>query len=120
VYDDSAPLPTIAKLSHQQNEHSMTFHLSIEGGSSAVVYQIDRAEINADCKCIGNWLRYYESSPSMQRLDLTRHTRLRSDKLYAFRLRVQDSLGRTSAWSNTIKSKRMIPHNKANHGATDE
>ncbi|MDQ6989429.1 MAG: hypothetical protein Q9M19_06060 [Mariprofundaceae bacterium] len=110
VYDDSAPLPSISQLSYQQDDAKITFSLDIKGGSGAVLYQIDRAEIEADCKCVGDWLRYYESSSSEQRLVLQRHIKLRTKQNYAFRLRVVDSLGRKSAWSKVIKTKGKITH----------
>ncbi|MDX8384357.1 MAG: hypothetical protein R8M45_09765 [Ghiorsea sp.] len=105
AYDD-APMPSISQLAHQQRDMEISFELDIQGGSGAVVYQIDRAVIEADCKCIGGWLRYYESSPSNKRLGLQRHIKLRPQKHYAFRLRAMDSLGRKSVWGNIIRTDR--------------
>jgi len=106
VYDDSAPEPQLASISHQVVGKTVHIQLNITGGSNAVVYQIDRAKVDPDCKCINDWLRYYESSPSTQRNDLTRNIKLRNpDETYAFRVRVMDNLGRKSDWSKVFKVK---------------
>jgi len=104
VYDDSASLPIISNISFQQQHDKISFKLDVQGGSGAVSYHIDRAIIASDCKCIGHWLRYYESSASNKRLALQRHIKLRPKTMYAFRLRAVDSLGRKSAWSKVIKT----------------
>ena len=105
VYDDSAPMPQIANLSYQVHGDMLDLALDIAGGSGAVFYQIDRTEVEPDCQCIGHWLRYYESSASTQRQGLVRHIKLRkSNVVYAFRLRVKDSLGRVSGWSQILKA----------------
>ncbi len=104
VYDDSAPLPKIAKLSHHILGDRLLLDLDVEGGSSEIMYQIDRSEIDPACQCFAQWLRYYESSPSKQRLGLKRNIKLRTDMAYAYRLRVVDNLGRKSAWSKVITS----------------
>jgi hypothetical protein len=79
-------------------------NVGIEGGSGAVFYQVDRAEVDPSCNCIANWLRYYESSPSSQRTHLQHHFKLlRADVVYAFRVRAVDSLGRKTAWSKVMK-----------------
>ncbi len=104
MYDDAIAPPSMHQLTYQQSEKKMLFSFDIQDGSGAVIYHIDRAEIKADCKCIGHWLRYYVSSASVQRLALKRYATLRPDKKYAFRLRVKDSLGRVSAWSKVIKT----------------
>ena len=104
VYDDSAPMPQMVNLSHQMHGDMLDLQLDIVGGSGTVFYQIDRAEVEPDCQCIGHWLRYYESSASTQRKGLVRHIKLRkSNVTYAFRLRVKDNLGRVSGWSQTLK-----------------
>ncbi|MCF6208369.1 MAG: hypothetical protein L3J61_03125 [Ghiorsea sp.] len=104
VYDDSAPMPQIANLSYQVHGDMLDLVLDITGGSGTVLYQIDRTEVEPDCQCIGHWLRYYESSPSTQRQGLVRHIKLRKPVVYAFRLRVKDSLGRVSGWSQILKA----------------
>ena len=104
VYDDSAPMPQIANLSYQVHDDKLDLQLDITGGSGTVFYQIDRTEVEPNCQCIGNWLRYYESSASTQRKGLVRHIKLRkSNVVYAFRLRVKDQLGRVSGWSQILK-----------------
>jgi len=109
VYDDSVPLPTIGKLSIEQiqigKDDVMHFTLDITGGSGAVAYQIDQGDVDSSCECITNWLRYYESSPSIHRSGLTRNIKLRNTNLsHAFRVRVVDSLGRKSVWSKVFRS----------------
>jgi len=109
VYDDSAPLPEISRLAHNiSDDGTLSLRLDILGGSGAVAYQIDRAVIDPDCKCIGHWLRYYESSPSQQRLGLERHIKTNTNTAYAFRLRIEDSLSRRSEWSKVIKVLKNI------------
>ena len=104
VYDDSAPMPQIANLSYQVHGDKLDLQLDIAGGSGTVFYQIDRTELEPNCQCIGNWLRYYESSANTQRQGLVRHIKLRkSNVVYAFRLRVKDNLGRVSGWSQILK-----------------
>ncbi len=111
VYDDSAPKPQLSHLSYQVSGQVLQLALGIAGGSGAVLYQVDRAMVDPECQCIGNWLRYYESSPSQQRSGLKRNVRLRyPDKIYAFRVRAVDSLGRKSAWSQVIKVKAESNH----------
>lgn len=106
VYDDSAAEPELAHISYQVLGDVLQLQLNIAGGSGAVLYQIDRTEVEPDCQCIGHWRRYYVSSASAQRLDLKRNIKLRHvDKTYAFRLRVKDELGRVSAWSKVFKVK---------------
>lgn len=102
VYDDSALLPKISRVSHQILADRLLINLDVEGGNSEVLYQIDRSEIDPSCQCFTQWLRYYESSPSQQRLGLKRNIKLRTDMAYAYRLRVVDNLGRKSAWSKVI------------------
>jgi len=108
VYDDSAPLPEIAQLSSQMTPKALTIQLDIRGGSGLVFYEVDRTEIEPNCKCIGHWLRYYVSSPSAQRQGLQRHMKLRQGTIYAYRVRVGDALGRKSVWSKAIKSKQAV------------
>jgi hypothetical protein len=103
VYDDSAPLPELVSVSHTLSEHQLSLNIDMQGGSGAVAYQIDRAVIENNCKCIGNWLRYYESSASVKRKGLIRNIKRYAHTSYAFRLRAIDQLGRKSAWSDTIK-----------------
>jgi len=106
VYDDSAAEPQLARVSYQVVGSVLQLQLNIVGGSGMVLYQIDRAEVEPNCQCIGNWLRYYESSLSTQRMDLKRNIKLRNpQKTYAFRVRVKDELGRKSAWSKVFKVK---------------
>ena len=103
LYDD-APKPKIAALSATVNHAALHLKLDITGGSGAVFYQVDRAEIEPDCQCINHWMRYYESSPSMQRVGLQRNINIRRKGVaYAFRVRAKDSLGRTGPWSKVIK-----------------
>ncbi|MDQ6979904.1 MAG: hypothetical protein Q9M46_00340 [Ghiorsea sp.] len=105
VYDDSAPMPQIANLSYQVHGDKLELALDIAGGSGTVLYQIDRTEVEPDCQCIGHWLRYYESTADTQRKGLVHHIKLRqSNVVYAFRLRVKDSLGRVSGWSQVLKA----------------
>jgi len=106
VYDDSAAEPQLASVSYQVVGQVLQLQLNIVGGSGMVLYQIDRTEVEPGCQCIGNWLRYYESSLSTQRMDLKRNIKLRHpEKTYAFRVRVKDELGRKSAWSKVFKVK---------------
>ncbi|MDQ7004547.1 MAG: hypothetical protein Q9N67_06390 [Ghiorsea sp.] len=106
VYDDLSPEPQLASISHQVIGNAVQIQLSIIGGSDTVVYQIDRAKVDPDCKCVNDWLRYYESSPSTQRHDLKRNIKLQHvDETYAFRVRVMDSLGRKSDWSKVFQVK---------------
>jgi len=106
VYDDSAPEPQLSSISYQVAGNVLQLELNVVGGSGAVLYQVDRAEVEPDCQCVGHWLRYYVSSPSLQRNALKRNVKLRHpDKIYAFRVRVKDELGRSSAWSKVIKVK---------------
>ncbi len=104
VYDDSAPMPELSHLNYQLTKENITLSLTIQGGSGAVLYQIDRAVIEQDCKCVGNWLRYYESSPTTTGQLLQRSMKLHPELFYAFRVRVMDSLGRKSGWSRTIRT----------------
>jgi len=92
-------------VSYQVTDNMFRMQMDIIGGSGAVMYQVDRAEEEADCKCIGNWLRYYESTASEQRIALTRHIKLRRPHvIYAFRVRAKDTLGRVSVWSKVMKT----------------
>ncbi|MDX8388338.1 MAG: hypothetical protein R8M46_07385 [Ghiorsea sp.] len=103
VYDDSAPLPVLTSLTHTLNDKQLSITVNIQGGSGSVAYQIDRALIEPECKCIGNWLRYYESSASMNRQSLTRHFKRYAHRSHAYRVRVIDQLGRVTGWSKIIK-----------------
>jgi len=106
VYDDSAPEPELGQVSAQTSNQKFHLNLTIQGGSGAVLYQVDRAEVDPSCQCIAGWLRYYESSPSMQRNHLQHHFKLqKTDVTYAFRVRAVDNLGRKTAWSKVMKSK---------------
>lgn len=107
VYDDSAPLPELTALSYQQEADYLTFQLDILGGGGVVFYQIDRGKVDPDCQCISDWLRFYESSPSQQRIGLKRQIKMRSNALYAYRLRAVDSLGRQSAWSKVVRENQF-------------
>ncbi len=105
VYDD-VPMPTITHVSHQVRGDVLQLRVDIQGGSGAVSYQIDRAQVQPDCQCVSGWFRYYASSPSNRRQGLAHNIRLRhKDKVYAFRVRAKDSLGRVSAWSKILKVK---------------
>ena len=106
VYDDSAPEPVLESVASSVSANVLSLSLDMSGGGGAVSYQIDRAEVDPSCQCINNWLRFYESSASSQRSGLKRRVKLSyPDKIYAFRVRVVDSLGRKSAWSKVIKAK---------------
>ena len=106
VYDDSAPEPELTQVSFQTSATTFDLFLSIQGGSGAVWYEVDRAEIDPSCNCIAGWLRYYESSPSAQRSGLEHHFKLRMQGMvYAFRVRAVDSIGRKTAWSKVMKTE---------------
>ncbi len=108
VYDDSAPEPELTQVSFQASATTFDILLSIQGGSGAVRYEVDRAEVDPSCNCISGWLRYYESSPSMRRSGLAHHFQLRKpDVVYAFRVRAVDSLGRKTAWSKVMKTSSV-------------
>ena len=105
VYDDSAPEPELTQVSFQTSATTFDLFLSIQGGSGAVLYEVDRAEVDPSCNCIADWLRYYESSASAQRTGLEHHFKLRwQGVVYAFRVRAVDSIGRKTAWSKVMKT----------------
>jgi len=117
VFDDTQPKPELINLSSQISEQMLQLKLGVTGGNGAVSYQIDRAEIDAGCQCMHQWFRYYESSPSSKRVGLERNIKIRhSDIAYAFRVRVMDSLARSSDWSKVIRLKASGGQEvKANH-----
>jgi hypothetical protein len=106
VYDDSAPEPKLTRVFSSADAQSFHLNVDIEGGSGAVLYQVDRAEVDPSCHCIAQWLRYYESTPSMQHKGLAHHFKIRKQGItYAFRVRAVDSLGRKTAWSKVMKAE---------------
>ena len=105
VYDDTMMAPKLELVSHAVEGERLTVYLNILEGCNAVFYQVDRAEVDPNCKCLGLWRRYYQSTPSEQRTGLKRVIKLRQDKEHAYRIRAVDSLGRTSDWSPTIRVK---------------
>ncbi|OIQ01092.1 MAG: hypothetical protein AUK35_00580 [Zetaproteobacteria bacterium CG2_30_46_52] len=114
VFDHSVPLPELSALTFVYEKDMLALDISISGGGGAVAYQIDRAEIDPNCACLGNWLRYYESSPNAQREHLQRKLKLRADKDFAFRVRVSDALGRLSPWSKVIRPAQNATSSSSN------
>lgn len=102
LVDDAASLPEIANLVITQDNNLLLMKFDIDGGSGAVAYHIDRAELDPTCKCPAKWLRFYESSPGVQRENLQRKLKLREDKAWVFRIRSADALGRKSVWSKAF------------------
>ncbi len=108
VYDDSTPEPELTQVSFQTSATTFDLILSIQGGSGAVLYEVDRAEVDPSCNCIADWLRYYESSASAQRVGLEHHFKLsRKGIVYAFRVRAVDSIGRKTTWSKVMKTQEI-------------
>ena len=106
VYDDSTPAPKLANVSSVVEGDVLSLTLNISNGGGAVLYQIDRAEVDPTCRCIDHWFRFYESSGNAQRSGLQRNIKLRQPSTtYAFRVRAVDSLGRKSDWSKVFKAK---------------
>ncbi|MDQ6972381.1 MAG: hypothetical protein Q9M30_07020 [Mariprofundaceae bacterium] len=105
--DTSEPLRLVG-LQHSKEVSILHLSFTITGGYGAVGYQIDRAELDPVCDCMGEWRRHFEQQvlPRKKSKKLIRNLKLLSHKReFAFRIRAIDSAGNLSAWSEAMRAR---------------
>jgi len=103
--DTSEPL-RIVDLKWSKEVSILHIAFTIQGGSDAVGYQVDRAELDSVCDCMTPWRRHQEQATlaTQKGVELVRNFKLLShEREFAFRIRAVDSAGNLSPWSAPMR-----------------
>ena len=108
---DERQEPQIVGLEYIVSGNSLKLNFKLAGGADGIGYQVDRTDQDPDCKCPSFWRRHYELPPAAERAgkSLVQMFNLKTHKrVFYFRVRAVDGLGRLSPWSKPILAQAEV------------